>query len=293
MGERDLAAELMKQGPILRDPHIYLNDYGSDLRDAAMALSLTEEEKLLPQPALIPKAVDLARRSASGSWLSTQEQAWILRGAFDLKGKAPLDIELDGKPVTGVPSATAGIPLGKGQSTEVSNKGKDAVYVSLATTGVPTGLQPPEAKGFSIHRAYFRLDGGAADLADVHQNDELVVVVDGAMTDAVQRKVLVVDMLPAGLEPGNVGLSGDRDATQFTWLKDLTEPTFTAVRDDRYLAGLDLTGGSRGFRLADVVRAVTPGLFARPGAQVEDMYAPAYHARGVAGTLEVKPARKP
>jgi hypothetical protein len=26
---------------------------------------------------------------------------------------------------------------------------------------------------------------------------------------------------------------------------------------------------------------------------VEDMYAPAYHARGEAGTLEVKPARKP
>jgi hypothetical protein len=38
---------------------------------------------------------------------------------------------------------------------------------------------------------------------------------------------------------------------------------------------------------------VTPGSFVRPGPQIEDMYAPAYHARGEAGTLEVKPARKP
>ncbi len=41
-----------------------------------------------------------------------------------------------------------------------------------------------------------------------------------------------------------------------------------------------------------MVRAVTPGTYARPGVQVEDMYAPSYHARGEAGTLEVKPARK-
>ena len=45
--------------------------------------------------------------------------------------------------------------------------------------------------------------------------------------------------------------------------------------------------------VAYVVRAVTPGTYARPGAQIEDMYAPSYHARGEAGTLEVKPARKP
>ncbi len=292
-GERDLAADLMKMRPITRDPHVYLNDYGSDLRDQAMALSLVSEEKLLPQQALIGKAVDLARRTGGRIWLSTQEEAWILRGAFDLRSKAALDIDLDGKAVSGQPSASASIPLGKGQSGEVLNKGKDAVYVSLATTGVPAGVQAPDANGFSVHRGYYHLDGSVADLTDLHQNDEVVIVVDGAMADAIQRKVLVVDMLPAGLEPGNVGLSGDRDATQFAWLKDLTAPTFTAVRDDRYLAGMDLTGGARGFKLAYVARAVTPGLYVQPGAQVEDMYAPAYHARSEAGTLEVKQARKP
>ncbi len=64
------------------------------------------------------------------------------------------------------------------------------------------------------------------------------------------------------------------------------------MRDDRYLAGLNLSGDNARFKFAYVVRAVTPGSYARPGPQVEDMYAPAYHARGEAGTLEVKAPRK-
>jgi uncharacterized protein YfaS (alpha-2-macroglobulin family) len=126
----------------------------------------------------------------------------------------------------------------------------------------------------------------------VHQNDELVIVLDGAMAEKIRRKILAVDLLPAGLEPETVGLATDRDDGQFKWLKGLTEPTFFALRDDRYLAGLDLDEANPKFRFAYVVRAVSPGLFANPGPQVEDMYAPAFHARGAAGALEVKPARK-
>ena len=137
------------------------------------------------------------------------------------------------------------------------------------------------------------LDGTPADLADVHQNDELVVVVEGGMDRKIERKILAVDMLPAGLEPETIGLATDRDDGAFKWLTGLTEPSFYALRDDRYMAGLDLQPYRQRFKLAYVVRAVTPGTFAQPGPQVEDMYAPAYHARGEAGVLEVKPARTP
>ncbi len=292
-GERELAAGLLKAAPVSRDPKIYLNDYGSDTRDRAMTLSLAAEEKLLPQNVLLAQAMDLARRVSGQGWLSTQEEVWTLRSAVDLTSKAPLDVLLGGKPAGGSGVTSTSQPLGQGRSVEVNNKGREVAYLSIATTGVPAGPQPPEANGLSIERHYFHLDGSAADIGDVHQNDELLVVLEGRMDADLQRKVLVVDMLPAGLEPGNVGLSGDRDATRFAWLKDLTEPTYTAVRDDRYIAGLDLTGEAQGFKLAYVVRAVTPGSYARPGPQVEDMYAPAYHARGEAGALEVKAARKP
>jgi uncharacterized protein YfaS (alpha-2-macroglobulin family) len=290
-GERELAATLLQGAPITRDPKVSLDDYGSDLRDQAMALALAAEDKLLPQAALTSRADSLARAAVGTPYLSTQEQVWLLRTAFDLRSGAPLDVELDGKAVQGHASASASVPLGQGRSIDVANKGTGLVYLSLATTGVPDGPQPPEATGMSIKRSYFTLDGKNANLADVHQNDEVVVLLEGGMDQPLQRKALVVDMLPAGLEPETVNLSGDRDSTSFAWLKDLTEPTFTALRDDRYVAGLDLNESGKTFKLAYVVRAVTPGAYARPGAQVEDMYAPAYHARSEAGTLEVKAAR--
>ncbi len=292
-GERGLASDFIKSAVVTRNPKIYLDDYGSALRDEAMALSLGEEEKLLSPRDAVAKAKALVRRAGGTPWLSTQEEVWLLRAAFDLKSKSPLDIVLDGKPVAGKSSAAASLPLGKGRSIAVQNRGRDAIYLSLATTGVPSGAQPAEANGFTVGRSLFHLDGSAIDLADVHQNDELIAVVEGTMADDIQRKVLVVDMLPAGLEPETIGLAGDRDTDSFAWLKDVTTPTFTALRDDRYVAGLDLTGDARGFKLAYVVRAVTPGSYAFPGPQVEDMYAPAYHARTASSTLDVKPARKP
>lgn len=293
VGEREAAAALMRQPPPRRDPNTWLNDYGSDLRDRAMALSLAVEEKLLPERTLIERAADLSHAAGGTGWLSTQEEAWLVLGAAGLSGKGTLDVTLDGKPVAGRTRVTAAVALGAGRAVEVGNEGKDPVYLSLATTGVPAGPQPAEAKGFTVARSLYRMNGDAADLADIHQNDELVVVVEGRMDTATQRKVLLVDMLPAGLEPDTVGLSSSTEGSAFAWLKDLTEPTFQAVRDDRYLAGFDATDDKRGFKLAYVVRAVTPGTYARPGTQVEDMYAPAYHARSEAGTLEVKAARRP
>ena len=206
----------------------------------------------------------------------------------------PLDVELNGKANKAADqSIHVSMPLNQGKASSVVNKGASPIYVALAATGIPAGVQPPEANGFKVTRDYYHLDGTAADLADVHQNDELVIAVSGAMDQKFERKILAVDMLPAGLEPETVGLTADRDDGQFKWLKGLTEPTFFALRDDRYLAGMDLTDGAPAFKFAYVVRAVSPGTFANPGPQVEDMYAPAFHARGATGTLEVKPARLP
>ncbi|WP_237479027.1 alpha-2-macroglobulin family protein [Lichenibacterium dinghuense] len=292
-GERGEAAAVLRGPPARRDPGVYLDDYGSPLRDRAMALALAAEEKLLPEAQLVQAAADLSHAAAGARYLSTQEEVWVLRAALALGSKGPLDLAVDGRPSAGRPRVDAALPLGQGRAVRIENRGTAPAFVSLATTGVPSGPQPAEANGFTVSRSYLRFDGSAVDLADVHQNDEFVVVVEGTSDGAVQRKALLVDMLPAGLEPGTVGLEGSEDTSSFGWLKDLTEPTFKAVRDDRYVAGFDPGGDRRGFKLAYAVRAVTPGTYALPGPQVEDMYAPAFHARGAAGTLEVKPARKP
>ena len=295
VGERDMAAGVLAAPRVERLPRTWLNDYGSPLRDEAMVLSLMAEEKLVPRKALFERALELSRATTSKQYLSTQEETWLLRVAADLKGTAPLAVEIDGRAnPAGAKEMHAALPLAPGKSRVLANLGKDPVYTAISVTGIPTAAQPADANGYTMTREFKHLDGSPVDLADVHQNDEIVVVLTGGTTDDVRRKSLVVDMFPAGLEPEPIGLATDRTDGQFAWLKGLVEPTFFALRDDRYMAGIDLAGGfGKTFTLAYVTRAVTPGTFALPGPQVEDMYEPGFHARGASATLEVKPARKP
>ena len=119
--------------------------------------------------------------------------------------------------------------------------------------------EPAEAKGFTIARSYFAMDGTPIDLGTVRQTDEIVTVLEGTMADPLERKVLVVDLLPAGFEPDTAVIDANQgDDGKFAWLKDLTDPTFRATRDDRFVAGLTLSGDNAKFKLAYVVRAVTP-----------------------------------
>jgi uncharacterized protein YfaS (alpha-2-macroglobulin family) len=71
----------------------------------------------------------------------------------------------------------------------------------------------------------------------------------------------------------------------------LSDTPHVEMRDDRYVAAIDLTGDTRTFTVAYLARAATAGRFALPGADVEDMYRPQCNARGSFGALTVE-ARK-
>jgi hypothetical protein len=73
------------------------------------------------------------------------------------------------------------------------------------------------------------------------------------------------------------------------WLKDLTDPVAAERRDDRYVAAVTLTTDKPGFKLAFLVRAVTPGSYELPGALLEDMYKPRFFARQATGRILVHP----
>ena len=62
----------------------------------------------------------------------------------------------------------------------------------------------------------------------------------------------------------------------------------TEFRNDRFVAAFNRTAGdNRSINLAYVVRAVTPGVYDHPAAQVEDMYRPQFSARTATGKMEV------
>ena len=101
--------------------------------------------------------------------------------------------------------------------------------------------------------------------------------------DADNGNYLLVDRLPAGFEIENPTLVASGGTADLPWLTDTTYATYTEFRDDRFVASFT----SSTAKLAYMVRAVSPGTYAHPGATVEDMYRPDLNARTASSGVTV------
>ena len=151
--------------------------------------------------------------------------------------------------------------------------------------------EPAQGNGYRIARDYFTLDGAPVDPAAIALNDRLVAVVTVTPERDIEARLIVVDPLPAGLEIENPNLLRSGETGQLAWLAADDVARHAEFRADRFVAAVDWQGAEP-FRLAYMVRAVSPGSFHHPAASVEDMYRPAYRARTDAGRVEVSDARR-
>ena len=151
------------------------------------------------------------------------------------------------------------------------------------------------AAGFSIDKRVFRLDGTIADLNSIRQGDRVVVVLSGQPEGARSYPTVLVDLLPAGLEiesllnpEDGAGANSEGVARRgpFAWVGEISYTQVQEQRDDRYVASATLHNP---FRWAYIARAVTPGRYTLPAAQVEDMYRPGVMARTSTGTINIAP----
>ena len=190
---------------------------------------------------------------------------------------------VNGAPVTGplvrVLDADAAEPQ------VITNGSGRAATLTLTTFGVPTEPEPAGGKGYAIVRSYYTLEGEPADIATVRQGTRLVAVVEVTPTAKGEARLIVNDPLPAGFEIDNPSLLHSGDIAALGWLE--TAETRTAeFRQDRFIAAVDWTSPDP-FRLAYILRAISPGTFRQPAASVEDMYRPDYRARTATGTVTV------
>jgi uncharacterized protein YfaS (alpha-2-macroglobulin family) len=293
-------------------------DYGSDIRDGAALVTLASETGIVRSET--PRLVEVvARAYLSRAYTSTQEQAWMLLAAHALGEQTKATrLTLNGVPVDGsLIRALSASELEQG--VIVSNDGDVETDAVVTVIGASLTAEPAVAKGFTVRRAYYTLDGREIDLrsadggkSEIAQNERLVAVLTVESDEAAGR-VLLVDRLPAGFEIENPRLVDSGDIKSLDWLRTTLRPEHTEFRDDRFVAAFNLWGRSRSHNLGDdenadegnaaetgngsaasatvayVVRAVTPGTFVHPAATVEDMYRPERHARSGAGTLVVTP----
>jgi uncharacterized protein YfaS (alpha-2-macroglobulin family) len=191
------------------------------------------------------------------------------------------------EPPVRAPGHVVAAPVGPGAApVRLQNLGDAPVPVAIAIDGVPVEPATPVAAGYTIGRSLHHLDGTPADPATLRQSEVYVVLIEGDTTTIGDRRTLIVDLLPGGLEPEPLALGQGTSAPGLGWLGDLTWASHVQPRDDRWLAALD--PDVTRFRLAYAVRAVTPGRFVWPGVQIEDMYRPQFRAIGPSTPVRVE-----
>lgn len=275
-----------------------LEDYGSELRNeagllafaAATAPRLGGEDGLAAQRRVTGLIEGIAARIAQASGTSTQEQAWLLRAAARF-GKAEMRLAFDGGAAQSLTELRViRRPLGAGMGEQsVANAGTNPVWRTVAVSGVPKDLLPAERNGIEMSRKILGLDGKPIDLNKVKQSALAVVLIEGARAgdQAGGGPLLVADLLPAGFEIESSKFGDGPGAGDFGWLGELTAPSYTEERDDRFVAAFE--PGWKSFRTAYIVRAVTPGSYILPGTLAEDMIESQVNARLATGRITVLP----
>ncbi|NEX46139.1 alpha-2-macroglobulin family protein [Pseudotabrizicola algicola] len=254
-------------------------DYGTNFRDAAAILTLAVDAgtEAINRDALIQ------RISGNTAPLSTQEATWALMATSALIDRPGLDgITLNGTPATG--ALVKVLTAGSGPVT-VQNSGAETI-LTLTAYGTPTEPEPAGGNGYAITRSYYTLEGEPATLDSVRTGDRLVTVLEVTPFGTGEARLMVADPLPAGFEIDNPNLITGGAITNLEWLNLESEVAHSEFRQDRFLTAIDRTNADA-FRLAYIVRAISPGDFHHPAASVEDMYRPSFRARSETGRVTI------
>lgn len=301
-GEASIAAGF---GKASSDRPEYFGDYGSAVRDDALMIALTHEHGLA-RAGWDARAVALgreleARRNSGYLWLSTQEQVALARLGKALA--ANHDARVAGELVLGGTTATIGArrlfarSFDAGQLADgvrFSPQGQPPMFASIDVAGIPRSAPAPDNRLIGVQRSYYGTDGKPWTPRPLKEGEALIVRVsvtaNSAMPDA-----LLTDLLPAGLEIENFNLGDARqwadvvvDGIGISDRSSAADVRHEEFRDDRYVAALNLSKGSRA-SVFYLVRAVTPGSYNVPPPLVEDMYRPQLRGvgRSVPATLTV------
>ena len=259
---------------------IFRADFGTRWRDAAGVLALAAEagSQAVDREALI------GRLATQGGALSTQEATWALVAAHALIDRP----EAEGVTINGAPASGPMVHVldAGGAALSVANGGPRATTLTLTTYGVPDTPGAAGGTAYAIERRYYTLEGQPTTLDTVPMGTRLVAVLEVTPFGRGEARLMVSDPLPAGFEIDNPNLLRAGDVAAFDWLETEENVTHAEFRQDRFLAALDRYGNDS-FRLAYVMRAISPGVFHQPAAQVEDMYRPDHRGWTGAGQVTV------
>ncbi len=265
--------------------------FHSPLRDQAIALyTLLACDPDHPQVGIMAKHVgEEVRRSG---WMSTQEKVFSFMALGKLAkthsaGNATGAVYKDGAVVGEFTDEPLEVSLDKydGSKLELKVNGDGSLYYFWEQEGLTLDGKVPEEDNFlAVRRNYFDKFGGSVDLADVQQNDQLVVQLSIETSTKHQvENVVVTDMLPACFEVENPRLNA---LPGMEWIKNAHTPDHADFRDDR--VSFYLTATTNRKYLYYSVRAVTKGEFVLGPVSADAMYDGEYYSYDGSGTVTVR-----
>ncbi|MGJ3231613.1 MAG: alpha-2-macroglobulin family protein [Oceanicaulis sp.] len=267
----------------------YVNDgdwYQTPRRDLAGVMALAAEAgRFEIVESLTPR---LARDLPEPARLTTQEKAWLILAAEALAGDGEtLAVTYDGE--AGRRTVTLD-DASLAEAAAFENTGDTPLFLTVLTRGAPAGPPPAVSEQLRLEKTITDTAGRPVN-STVSQGDRLVVALTLRPERAALSSYGIDDLLPAGfeIEAGLPPLDGVPHGA-YAFLGELDTLQIAEARDDRFVAALEARREPNGnpVRLAYLVRAVTPGDFALPGAVAEDMYKPEVFARTGAGRVRVE-----
>ncbi|MET3108382.1 uncharacterized protein YfaS (alpha-2-macroglobulin family) [Oxalobacteraceae bacterium GrIS 2.11] len=265
-------------------------DYGSPVRDSALAYALLQQYKLgSPRDgALLGTIVEGLK---TRNYLSTEDQMAVFLAAryVDTQAGNTWSASLAGDKaadaLTGTSSRFVSLPNADGIGHKLQNTGTAPLFAVMTSTGNPKAVGD-SYPGMKIFRKMFTVDGKPLpDNPTLKVGDSVWVEITGNASFFTPNG-LVVDRLPAGLEIENThliqGESGDAlkiDGVNPAEAMQDQRIDHVEFRDDRFVAAVRLgSWWDNDLHLFYRARVVTPGRFVLPQSSVEDMYDPRLHA---------------
>lgn len=288
-GDETKGQELIISGlGTVRKAADWIGDYGSEVRDTALILSLFMEYNILPdeQNRLL---LLLSKQLANKRYFSTQERNALFLAGYpfmnkqEIAWKLTLNSEqiLEDKMMSRLLEAK---DLATGLT--LANNGNNTLYTQLNVVGYPKVAPKPSQNVLAVQREFLDLTGNPISLTNLKSGDLVLATVKVTTSEQVSD-ALLVDLLPAGLELENQNLSNSSVSLEQSTdnirqlMKAMQESDIKhqEYRDDRYVAAFDVSR-YKPVVVVYLARAVIPGNYAVPPSYVESMYRPEWYSIG-------------
>lgn len=263
----------------------WMGDYGSGLRDYALAYALlykhqvphAQRENFLQQVS--------AQLSRNRYYYSTQERIalFLAARAAGLSAAESWSAQLTSSDTnqtySSKDSQTISLnPALAAKGITLENKGTGVLWAEVESSGFP--LKPPTATAdrMTLERRWFTTDGKPWNGGTLKVGDMVLVRITAKAKQTINDG-LIVDPVPAGLEVENQNLSQGPQAQEFSiegvnlaQAMNDSRIKHREFRDDRFVVAAKIDGSP--LQLFYMLRVVTPGKYAVPGTYAEDMYRP-------------------